>query len=160
MNLCVTRQGQPFFLLLFIQRIDLCALQMRADACGSCRVGHGIFGPSGWLHTLSLIHQTQRGWLIATVFPARRLASRGATFTKPELVKLQGAYPHSPQASFSRFSQSPSLRYDRLLLATPQRSLFLLVKGSLSRSVQTIEGKLIPLSVGSNDEPWWQDGED
>jgi hypothetical protein len=45
------------------------------------------------------------------------------------------------------------LRYDRLLLATPQRSLFLLVKGSLPRSVQTIEGKLIPLSVGSNDEP-------
>jgi hypothetical protein len=34
------------------------------------------------------------------------------------------------------------------------------VKGSLPRSVQTIEGKLIPLSVGSNDEPWWQDGED
>ncbi len=45
-------------------------------------------------------------------------------------------------------------------LTTPQRSLFLLVKGSLLRSVQTIEGQLITLTLGSNDEPWWQDGED
>jgi hypothetical protein len=34
------------------------------------------------------------------------------------------------------------------------------VKGSLLRPVQTIEGQLITLTLGSNDEPWWQDGED